>query len=103
MTMTTVAAPIPAHAPPESTTAPARKKKSRSERKKAQREVAAAEKLKIVVRRLPPNLPEDIFWQSVQPWVTDETSTWKKFHAGKTTKKPVKLARLFRDCTDVVD
>ncbi|KAN0092725.1 Smg-4/UPF3 family domain containing protein [Tylopilus felleus] len=29
--------------------------------------------------RLPPNLPEEIFWQSVQAWVTDEAVTWKSY------------------------
>jgi len=42
-----------------------------------------AVRLKTVVRKLPPNLPEDIFWQSVAPWVDDNTCTWKTFHAGK--------------------
>ncbi|KAF7348333.1 Regulator of nonsense transcripts UPF3 [Mycena sanguinolenta] len=48
------------------------------------------ERLKAVVRRLPPNLPEEIFWQSVQPWVTDETVTWKAFFPGKLRKRPNK-------------
>ncbi|PFH50832.1 hypothetical protein AMATHDRAFT_47541 [Amanita thiersii Skay4041] len=48
---------------------------------------AAAERLKTVVRRLPPNLPEDVFWQSVQQWVTDDTTVWKAFHSGKFKKK----------------
>lgn len=26
-------------------------------------------RLKVIVRRLPPNLPEDIFWKSVEQWV----------------------------------
>lgn len=43
----------------------------------------SAVRLKTVVRKLPPNLPEDIFWQSVAPWVDDDTCTWKAFHAGK--------------------
>ncbi|KAG1732134.1 Smg-4/UPF3 family-domain-containing protein [Suillus lakei] len=47
----------------------------------------ATERLKTVVRRLPPNLPEGIFWQSVQPWVTDDSVTWKVFHAGKLRKR----------------
>lgn len=42
-----------------------------------------ATKYKVVVRRLPPNLPEPIFWTSVEPWVTAESVTWKSFHAGK--------------------
>ena len=41
------------------------------------------ERLKTVVRRLPPNLPEEIFWQSVAKWVTDETVTWKTYYPGK--------------------
>ncbi|KAJ6508407.1 Smg-4/UPF3 family-domain-containing protein [Mycena sanguinolenta] len=45
------------------------------------------ERMKTVVRRLPPNLPEEIFWQSVQPWVTDETVTWKAFFPGKLRKR----------------
>ncbi|KAG1740497.1 Smg-4/UPF3 family-domain-containing protein [Suillus paluster] len=47
----------------------------------------ATERLKTVVRRLPPNLPEEIFWQSVQPWVTDDSVTWKVYHSGKLRKR----------------
>jgi len=43
-------------------------------------------KLKTVVRRLPPNLPEPVFWQSVAPWVTPETTSWKVFYPGKLGK-----------------
>ncbi|KAF8624683.1 hypothetical protein AX17_007014 [Amanita inopinata Kibby_2008] len=63
----------------------------RREKEKAEREraaaAAAAERLKTVVRRLPPNLPEEVFWQSVQQWVTDETVSWKVFYPGKYKKK----------------
>lgn len=45
------------------------------------------ERLKVVVRRLPPNLPEEIFWQSVAEWVSDETVSWKSFHAGKVKRR----------------
>ena len=41
---------------------------------------------KTVVRRLPPNLPEDVFWQSIQAWVTDVIVTWKVYHPGKLRK-----------------
>jgi len=51
------------------------------------------ERLKTIVRRLPPNLPEEIFWQSVQPWVTDDSISWKVFHAGKLRKRCVSLPR----------
>ena len=65
-----------------------KKSKSRSERRaaKASRSSGRTEKLKTVVRRLPPNLPEEVFWQSVQPWVTSETASWKAFYPGKLRK-----------------
>lgn len=45
---------------------------------------APAPRLKIVVRRLPANLPEAIFWDSVTDWVTDDTTTWRSFRPGKS-------------------
>lgn len=48
-----------------------------------------AERLKIIVRRLPSTLPEEVFWQSVQAWVTEETVTWKSFVQGKVRKRCV--------------
>ncbi|KAG1778777.1 Smg-4/UPF3 family-domain-containing protein [Suillus placidus] len=54
---------------------------------KPQAPANATERLKTVVRRLPPNLPEEIFWQSVQTWVTDDSITWKVYHAGKLRKR----------------
>ena len=47
---------------------------------------ANSAKLKTVIRRLPPNLPEDVFWASVQEWVSEETVLWKQFHQGKIRK-----------------
>ncbi|KAG1900207.1 Smg-4/UPF3 family-domain-containing protein [Suillus fuscotomentosus] len=47
----------------------------------------ATERLKTIIRRLPPNLPEEIFWQSVQTWVTDDSVSWKMYHAGKLSKR----------------
>ena len=46
-------------------------------------------RLKTVVRRLPPNLPENVFWQSVEQWVKDDTVTWKVYHQGKFRKRSV--------------
>lgn len=67
--------------------APAAPSASSQSRSSKRRERKAQEKggdrLKAVVRRLPPSLPEEVFWQSVQPWVTDETATWKAFYPGK--------------------
>ncbi|OBZ66965.1 Nonsense-mediated mRNA decay protein 3 [Grifola frondosa] len=48
---------------------------------------AQSDRLKTVVRRLPPNLPEEVFWQSVQKWVTDDTATWKAYCQGKFRKR----------------
>jgi regulator of nonsense transcripts 3 len=69
---------------------PAKKLQSRSkakERRLGQTKANGSERLKTVVRRLPPNLPEQIFWQSVQTWVTDDTVLWKEFWPGKVKKK----------------
>ncbi|KAF9045564.1 Smg-4/UPF3 family-domain-containing protein [Panaeolus papilionaceus] len=74
-------APHPAKAP---TKTRKEKEKDKEEKHKANQ---TSERFKIIVRRLPPNLPEDIFWQSVQNWVTDETTTWKIYYAGKLRKK----------------
>ena len=74
-------------------TKPAKTKKEKEkekEREKAERKASLPqqnERLKTVVRRLPPNLPEEIFWNSVQAWVTDETAVWKIYCPGKLRKK----------------
>ncbi|ETW77358.1 hypothetical protein HETIRDRAFT_436258 [Heterobasidion irregulare TC 32-1] len=57
------------------------------EKRQTQSRPSGHERLKSIVRRLPPNLPEDIFWQSVQSWVTDDTVSWKAFYPGKLRKK----------------
>lgn len=62
-------------------------KRSRADKKTQAAQSAELDKLKAVVRRLPPNLPEEIFWQSVQPWATDETIFWRAFYPGKIRKK----------------
>ncbi|KAI0342420.1 hypothetical protein BDW22DRAFT_1413639 [Trametopsis cervina] len=60
-----------------------KERKSRS----APKAQSGSERLKTVVRRLPPNLPEEVFWQSVQEWVSDETVSWREFYQGKFRKK----------------
>jgi regulator of nonsense transcripts 3 len=42
-----------------------------------------AARTKIVIRRLPPALPEEIFWKSVETWVSDDTASWKQYVAGR--------------------
>ncbi|CUA75053.1 Regulator of nonsense transcripts UPF3 [Rhizoctonia solani] len=69
-------------AKPELTSKP----KSKSSRTK-QSASGNTPRLKVVVRRLPPNLPENIFWQSVAQWVTDESSSWKLYVPGKLRTK----------------
>lgn len=66
-----------------------KKSKSKPSKEKKSQGKSQNERLKIVVRRLPPNLPEDIFWQSVSEWVSDETVSWKSFYAGKVKKRQV--------------
>ena len=64
--------------------------KSKKEKEREKREKAAqqqTDRFKVVVRRLPPNLPEDIFWQTVQAWVSEETVTWKVYYPGKFKKR----------------
>ncbi|KAJ1309938.1 hypothetical protein OPQ81_006697 [Rhizoctonia solani] len=62
------------------------KSKSKSSRTK-QSASSNAPRLKVVVRRLPPNLPENIFWRSVAQWITDESSSWKLYIPGKLRTK----------------
>ncbi|KAI0088255.1 Smg-4/UPF3 family-domain-containing protein [Irpex rosettiformis] len=74
------------------TTEPAKQSKSKSKEKERKQRISqkgqsSSDRLKTVVRRLPPNLPEDVFWQSVLPWVTDETATWKEYYQGKMRKR----------------
>ncbi|KAF8583443.1 hypothetical protein K439DRAFT_1661244 [Ramaria rubella] len=53
----------------------------------AKQQASSLIRFKAIVRRLPPNLPEQVFWHSVQPWVSDETASWKVFYQGKLRKK----------------
>lgn len=70
-----------------SSPAKSKSKKLKEKDKDHERKQLPGERLKIVVRRLPPNLPEDIFWQSVSSWVTDDTVAWKTYFPGKPKKR----------------
>ena len=61
---------------------PKAKAKDKEKRQKGESK-PQTERLKTVVRRLPPNLPENIFWQSVQQWVTEDTVQWRAYYRGK--------------------
>ena len=63
------------------------KDKERDKERKVSQQEPNNERLKTVVRRLPPNLPEGIFWQSVQSWVTEDTAVWKTYYPGKVRKR----------------
>jgi regulator of nonsense transcripts 3 len=47
-----------------------------------------APRLKLVVRRLPPTLPEDVFWRAVAPFVEGK-SVWRRFVKGRAGDKCV--------------
>ncbi|KAJ7673548.1 Smg-4/UPF3 family-domain-containing protein, partial [Mycena rosella] len=64
-----------------------RKERDRDKKDRLSQPPVSTERLKTVVRRLPPNLPEDVFWQSVHSWVSDETVAWKIFYPGKLRKR----------------
>jgi hypothetical protein len=49
----------------------------------AQPSEAAASRLKLIIRRLPPTLPEETFWKAVDPWVDEQTCLWKRYIRGK--------------------
>jgi hypothetical protein len=44
-------------------------------------------KTKVVVRRLPPLIPENLFFETVKQWVNEETCTWSRFHQGRISKR----------------
>lgn len=90
--------------PPKATTPKRKKEKERDKDKdKNDRSLTSGpvERLKTVVRRLPANLPEDVFWNSVQTWVSDETVTWKSFFSGKLRKKWVCILHVSLHWVDV--
>ncbi|KAI9019389.1 Smg-4/UPF3 family-domain-containing protein [Phycomyces nitens] len=58
----------------------AKKKKREKAKKKAKRASRKnVLKTKVIVRRLPPNLPEEIFMNTVKPWTTDENVDYKYY------------------------
>jgi regulator of nonsense transcripts 3 len=82
---------LPHFPPMSSVTIEPAKKQSRSKAKEKRQgqstKASGTDRLKTVVRRLPPNLPEPIFWQSVQTWVTDDSVIFKEYWPGKVKKK----------------
>ncbi|KAJ3280888.1 hypothetical protein HK104_000345 [Borealophlyctis nickersoniae] len=67
----------------------AAKSSTRRPRKRTSRKnKRPAPKTKAVVRRLPPNVPEEIFIQSVEKWIGD--TDWTQFIPGKLAKSKAK-------------
>ncbi|KAL1925259.1 uncharacterized protein VTP21DRAFT_142 [Calcarisporiella thermophila] len=48
------------------------------------------DRLKVVIRQLPPHLPEQVFLQSVAQWANEETTDWYSFFQGKFSKSKSK-------------
>lgn len=44
-------------------------------------------KTKVIVRRLPPNLPEEIFFNSVKPWISEDNVDYSLYVPGKLSKR----------------
>nr|VWO95268.1 N/A [Ganoderma boninense] len=59
------------------------KEKDKKPKSSGSGQKSQTERLKTVVRRLPPNLPEDVFWRSVGKWVSEETVSWRAYYPGK--------------------
>lgn len=66
---------------------PEEKKKKRAKRKPKRHSRKPTLKTKVVVRRLPPNLPEEIFNNSVKPWISEETVDYSVYVPGKLSKR----------------
>ena len=55
-----------------------------------------ATRSKLVIRRLPPALPEAIFWTAVEQWVNDQTCLWRRYVKGKPGDGWVKALHMDR-------
>ncbi|CAO3643579.1 unnamed protein product [Mucor fragilis] len=66
------------------------KKKKRSKRKPKRHSRKPTLKTKVVVRRLPPNLPEEIFNTSVKPWISEDSVDYSVYVPGKLSKSKAK-------------
>lgn len=62
-------------------------KSEKKRRKRAAKPKEPPMRLKVVVRRLPPNLPEELFWKSVEQW--REFVDWSSYLPGKLAQRYV--------------
>jgi regulator of nonsense transcripts 3 len=49
-------------------------------------------RLKLVIRKLPPNLPKEVFLKTVEPWINK--IDWHDYYPGKLSKRYVVINRL---------
>ncbi|KAI8076536.1 Smg-4/UPF3 family-domain-containing protein [Gilbertella persicaria] len=76
---------------PTTTTKPTKTDKKKKPKKKSKKRTRKPTlKTKVVVRRLPPNLPQDIFMNSVKPWVHEDNVDYSLYVAGKLSKSKAK-------------
>ena len=56
---------------------------------------------KLVIRHLPPNLPEELLWKTIEPWVNEKTCVWKRYAPGSISQglvfhsEPTGLTRVY--------
>ncbi|KAI8334883.1 Smg-4/UPF3 family-domain-containing protein [Blakeslea trispora] len=83
---------VPQKSTPDATSSPKPKpeKKKKTKKKPKRRTRKLAPKTKVVVRRLPPNLPEDIFMNSVKPWTAEDILNYSLYVPGKLSKSKAK-------------
>lgn len=93
--MSAVASPTPAptdspKSKPKSTDTKGDKPARKRTKKKTKRNKKNVLKTKVVVRRLPPNLPEEIFMNSVKPWISEDTVDYSLYVPGKLSKRYIR-------------
>ncbi|ORX57498.1 hypothetical protein DM01DRAFT_322496 [Hesseltinella vesiculosa] len=72
------------------------KKKKRERRRKKPKTKKELPKTKVIVRRLPPNLPEDVFMNVVQKWIGDDAVDYKMYIPGKLSTSKSKESTFSR-------
>lgn len=84
----TPSTPVTTTASPKIKSNDAKSEKKKRIRKRSKRHARKPTlKTKVIVRRLPPNLPEEIFMNSVKPWISEDNVTYSLYVAGKLSKR----------------
>ncbi|KAK9670727.1 hypothetical protein K7432_017565, partial [Basidiobolus ranarum] len=72
------------------------KKPKRKPRTKKTNKRVEGPKTKVIIRRLPPNLPEELFFKSIQPYITEENILWRLYVPGKISANKNKESHFSR-------